>query len=284
VLAVSRAAGWGWVCLGVATALLLVTVYPVTVLAGEVITVGGAGTGLGAMKLLATAYELAHPGISVRVLPSLGSAGGIKAVAQGALDIAISARPLKDNEQGMVAVEYARTPFVFVAHRKVRAHGLTLRELEEIYAGAKTAWPDGGRIRLVLRPETDTDTGIISTFSPGMAKAMRTALGRKGMIVAVTDQECVAAVAQTPGGLGGATLTQLVTEKQPVKVLALEGIIPSVQALAEGRYRQFKTLYLVMPSAATPAARRFADFIRSREGARILGRVGNLVVSTPGGR
>lgn len=253
-------------------------------LAGEVVMVAGTGTGLGAMKQLGAAFEKAHPGVRVRVMPSLGSSGSIKALSQGALDIAISARPLKETEQagGMTAAEYARSPYIFIAHGKVGAHGLTVGQLEKIYAGAMQTWPDGKRIRLVLRPETDIDTQIISAVSPAMEQAMRAALARKGMICAVTDQECVEAVVRTPGALGGSTLTQIITEKQPVKVLALDGVVPSVRALANGRYRLFKALYIVMPQRASTAARQFADFVRSREGGRILARTGNLVIPLGG--
>lgn len=57
-----------------------------SVLAGEEIKIGGAGSALGSMKMLGAAFEKKHPGVKVVVLPSLGSIGGIKAVSKGALD------------------------------------------------------------------------------------------------------------------------------------------------------------------------------------------------------
>lgn len=77
--------------------------------------IGGTGSALGGMQLLADAFMQSHPGTEIAVLPSLGSGGGIKALRAGAIDIAVSSRPPKDTKRapGMVDLEYARTPFVF---------------------------------------------------------------------------------------------------------------------------------------------------------------------------
>jgi phosphate transport system substrate-binding protein len=61
--------------------------------AGEIVRVGGAGSGLGGMRLLAKAFEAGHPGTKVQVFSSLGSSGGIKALLVGSLDLAVSGRP-----------------------------------------------------------------------------------------------------------------------------------------------------------------------------------------------
>src|SRR5687767_3132598 len=84
------------------------------------IKIGGTGNALGTMRELAHAYSKLHPGTKVIVLPSLGSGGGIKAATNGAIDIAVSSRPLKDDERqpDVVETEYARTPFVFAVSAK----------------------------------------------------------------------------------------------------------------------------------------------------------------------
>jgi phosphate transport system substrate-binding protein len=68
--------------------------------------IGGTGTTLGTMRLLGAAFEKANPGVSVTVLSSLGSTGGIKAATAGAIEIGVSARPLSEAErQGANAIE-----------------------------------------------------------------------------------------------------------------------------------------------------------------------------------
>ncbi len=246
--------------------------------AAEIIKIGGTGTGLGTMKLLGEAFEKIHPEAKVQIIQDLGGAGGVMALLQGRLDIAISGSALNRDERvnGISAVEYARTPFVFVVHKKVGMSGLSMQELESVYAGTMQSWPDGNRIRLILRPETDTDSVIISAISPGMSQALKSARNRKGRIIALTDRESVEIVANTAGAIGTSTLTQIATEKLPLKVLAFDGAVPNLTSVSSGRYRLFKPLYLVTTSRITPVARQFADFVHSPQGGRILTQSGNL--------
>jgi phosphate transport system substrate-binding protein len=249
--------------------------------AEDVVRVGGAGSGLGAMKILAEAFERSHPGTRIKVLPSLGSSGGIKALVHGALDVAVSGRPLKGEElkTGVVAVELARTPFVFVVHNKVNKRDITTRELEMIYNGQLLKWPDGTRIRLVLRPASDTDSIIIGTISTKLEQAVKAASVRHDMIMEVTDQEAAEAVSKIPGALGASTIAQIETEKLPLKVLSFNGITPTLDALAAGRYPVTKPLYLVTAPKTPTAALQFVQFTRSAQGRAILAQTGALPVT-----
>ena len=271
---------------GVFIALLMLTFLPAAATAENVLKVGGTGSGLGSMRLLGEAYEKKHPGVRVQVVPSLGSGGGIKSVLQGALDLAISSRPLTESEMkaGASAMDYARTPFFFVAHRKVGLSGLTTQELEQIYAGKMPNWPDGSRIRLVLRPDTDQDTKIVKSISPAMEKAVDAAPAREGMILASTDLESDESVAKIPGALGSSTLTQLVTGKFPLKTLSFNGVKPTLKAIDDGSYPLFKTLSFVTVPNTSAAARQFVEFILSPAGRKILANSGNLAVAGGVGR
>lgn len=252
---------------------------PATVLAEKVIVkVGGTGTGLGTMGHLAAAFAKTHPGITIKVVPSLGSSGGMKAALEGALDIAISSRPLREEERkdGVVISEYARTPFVFVVHEKVNYSAVTTQKLEKIYGRQMTSWPDGTRIRLVSRPEKETDTKIVAGLSPAMEQAVRSARSLDGMIVAVTDQDNADALEKTAGAIGGCTLAQIISEKRELKILTYNGTRPSVEDLRTGSYRLFKPLYIVTTAKTSLSARQFVEFVRSPEGRRILTENGNL--------
>lgn len=265
------------ILLAVALPLFACVSYSVAV---ESIKIGGTGTGLGTMKLLGEEFEKTHPGVKVQIIPNLGGGGGIISLLNGNLDIAISGSALNSDGRvsGMAAFEYARTPFVFVVHKNVVKSGVTIHELENIFSGAVNKWPGGKRIRVVLRPEADTDTRIVSAISPGMSKSLKVARTNKGRILAITDQESAETVAKTPGAIGTSTLTQIATEKRPLKVLAFDGTVPNLTSVSNGNYPLYKSLYLVTTSRASNAARQFADFVRSSQGAIILAQSGNLAI------
>jgi phosphate transport system substrate-binding protein len=251
--------------------------------AEEALRVSGTGTALGAMRLLATSFEKANPGRQLHVLASVGSGGAFKAVAQGALDVGISARALRKDEfgLGLVAIPYAKTPFLFAAGPRTGVTGVTSAEVERMFRGELTRWPNGERIRVVLRPRSDADTQLLLDFSPELGAAVEAALGREGMLVAGTNQECNAMLVRTPGSIGPTSLTQIVTEGLAVTPLSWNGVAPTLKNLDAGAYPLGKTLYLVIRAPAPPRVRRLVSFLATPEARRILEKAGNLPLHLP---
>jgi phosphate transport system substrate-binding protein len=243
------------------------------------IKVGGTGAALGTMHLLAQAYAKSKPDSKVTVLPSMGSGGGIKAVLAGAIQVAVTSRPLSDAEvnAGAVAIEYGRTPFVFATAAANSVTGITTPNLVDYYAGKVEEWPDGEKLRLVLRPIGDSDSEAIKAMSPAMRDAKSAAEQRRGMLFTVTDQETASAIEKVPGALGPSTLALLKSEKRALKALALDGVAPTTQNIANGRYPLSKQLLMVTGPRTLPAAHAFVSFIRSAAGREILEQNGHWV-------
>lgn len=252
-------------------------------LAQETVRISGTGTALGTLRLLAAPFAKSSPGSRLHVLPSVGSSGAFKAVSKGAIDVGISARPLRKSEYGLglVAFPYARTPLVFAAGPRSGAADLTHAEAVRIYRGERLTWPNGERLRLVLRPRADADTELIAAISPELAAAAESAFAREGMLMAATNQDCVALLERTPGALGLTSLTQLLTEGLRVTPLSWNGVAPTLQNLDSGAYPLEKTLYVVIRAPASPAVRRFVSFLASAEAKRVLEQAGNLTVALP---
>jgi phosphate transport system substrate-binding protein len=244
------------------------------------IKIGGTGSALASFKELADAFMKIHPEVNIVVLPSLGSVGGIKAVNAGALDIGLSSRPLKQAEQqnGAAAVEYARTPFVFATALKTEGLNFTLKEIAKIFSGETKSWPDGTAIRLVLRPESETDTILQKGMSPEMNKSVTKALSQEGMLVTVTDQENADALEIIQGAVGTSTLGQIISEKRALNILPLDGVVPDITNLANGSYKYYKTLYVVTGPKTGQTARDFIVFINSREGRAAIEKTGHLPI------
>ncbi len=250
---------------------------------GETLNIGGTGTSLGGMKLLAQAYMQSHPEIKVVVLPSLGSGGGIKALLANRIDIAISSRDLKDSERaaGVTAIEYARTPVVFATHEETAADNISVDELPQIYNGETVAWPDGSDLRLIMRPPSESDIKLLESLSPQMEKAVPVALGRSDLLVAINDQDNATALEKVRGSLGLSTLAQITTENRRLKILSFNGQQGTVESLRDGKYNHAKILYRVFTPVQSELVSDFVAFMGSDAGAAILGASGHLVPVAP---
>lgn len=254
--------------------LLLFSVLPVQ---AEPLTVGGTGAAMTAMRLLADEFRKIRPEADIRVLSTIGSGGAIKGVKSGQVDLGVSGRALHDDERDgkIEAGEFVRSPFVFVVARNNPLGGLSAAELVDIYAGRRVNWPDGSRLRLILRPSDDSDTIFLRTgVSPAMTAALQAAEQRPGMLFAATDQNCADMLEQTAGAFGVLTLGQLTAERRALKPLALDGQTPTVKAAASSRYPYVKSLYLLTAPDAKPLTRQFVAFVRSARGRALLGELG----------
>jgi phosphate transport system substrate-binding protein len=103
------------------------------------------------------------------------------------------------------------------------------------------------------------------------------AFSRKGMSIAMTDQDGADMIEKVPGALGTTTLAQILTEKRAINPLALNGVAPTPDALKDGSYPHFKTLYLITKGDASGHSRRFVDFALSAGSRPILLKTGHVV-------
>jgi phosphate transport system substrate-binding protein len=251
--------------------------------AAETIRISGTDGAIGTIRILGEAFRKTNPGIRIELLPGMGSNGSVKALLAGRLDIGLSGRALSGEEraQGVVETRYARTPFVFAVNSALRMTGLTSEGLAGIYAG-KRDWDNGKRIRLVLRPQADSDIAVLKGMSPAMSAAVDVALRRKGMIVATTDHDAADAIESVPGAFGGTTLSLVLSEKRALRVLALDGVVPSVRTMADRSYPYGKTFFMVTKNNPPASVRRFIDFVRSPAGVAILAKYGQGAVRQDG--
>jgi phosphate transport system substrate-binding protein len=242
---------------------------------GELLA-GGTGAGLGpAQRLLEGMPKL-------RVVPNLGTGGGLKAVAAGAIDLALSARKLNDAEkaQGLVEREFFSTPVVFAAHADVPLRRATVAELEALYAGRTARWSSGAPVRLVLRPETDSDSRFLATLGPAMAEALAAARARAGAHVATTDADATDALSRISGSLGVTTLGLVRAEGRALHVLELDGVKPDVPTLASKRYPHGKTIYWVTRGEPTADASAVLQATTTRQARQRLLELG-CIAATP---
>ena len=222
------------------------------------------------------ALALRGRGVASRVVAHLGSIGSLRAVEQGALDLALISRPLQVDERmrGLQAVEYGRTPFALTTGM-AGVTGLTRARLAEMIEDPRATWPDGTPVRLVLRPKSDGDHVLLASMGPLVELALARANARQGMVIAVTDQEAVDAVARLRGGLGGCGLSLLRSSAHKLVPLALDGVAPTVANVENASYRIVNRMHIATLGAPVGLALELINFLQSTEGQTLLAQFGH---------
>lgn len=253
----------------------------------DTIKVGGSGGGLILFDILGAGFAKQEQSVRMEVIPSLGSAGGISAVAAGALDVAVSWRKLNAKEATLPVMEadFLETPYVFVtSHPKIEA--LRSEDLPKIYSGEVAAWPDGSPLRLILRPKSDANSIYMAKNIPGITEAFEKILKRSDIPSAATDTDNIALADTVEGSFAGMSLLQLRSASHnKLRALSLDAIKPSVSTMRDRSYPHVLKMYLMVSRTPSPAVSRFLTYLRGPEAEAIITKYdalrNSLAFSTP---
>jgi phosphate transport system substrate-binding protein len=245
----------------------------------DTLRVGGLGAATKLLPVLSARFADKNANAALEVIPSLGSSGGLRALAEGVLDMAVSGRPLNAEElkQGLHVAMTIRTPFVMVTSHD-KPDGIRSAEIEGIYRNQKAKWSDGSAVRVILRPKSDSDTPLLGGMFPAMVSALEAARARHDVTVAATDQDNADAAERIPGSLTGSTLTQIKTEERRLRMIPIDGVVPTLETLESGAYPFSKTIYFVLPAKKNPLAENLVTFLHSPAGEAALRDGGTLLV------
>ena len=242
------------------------------------IIVAGTGDSQELLRELAKALEMKLGSGEIEVPDSIGSSGGIRALAEGKIDIARVARPLKESEekQGFTYKLFAKAPVVFAVHPGLTAiNNITTEEIISIYSGKVNQWDDignhSGKIYVVMREQDDSCHKILDNMLPGFAD-ITNPVGK----TFYTTPEAVAAIEGHKNTIGFVPLPATVGAK--VKVLKVDGLYPSVESVQNEEYKFAVPLAVVYKGQLKGLAKRFVDFLYTEEAQRIIIEMGTIPV------
>lgn len=231
----------------------------------------------GFMRDLAVLFE-ARTGIRTE-LRLADTSTAIRATARGDSDLGGATRPaLPDpRETGVTLYPVAWDALAIIAHPDNAVDDITLAELGAVLAGNLDNWRalGGADAPIALQFPADPLSGVrysLDAALSGTTTGIAVSAGHGGPDLRAVQ----AAVAANAGALGVTSLASLNGAESPaVKVLDLEGVSPSPEALAAGDYLLFQPLQLVLRETGGPAE-RFVRFAQSPAARRILRRAGTL--------
>lgn len=106
------------------------------------ITLAGSTSVAPLMNVLADEYKKLNPNAKVEIQES-GSSAGIQSAMEGAVDIAMSSRELKDEEaQVLKAEKLALDGIAVIVNKENSVESLNSEAVKEIYMGEITSWDD----------------------------------------------------------------------------------------------------------------------------------------------
>lgn len=225
---------------------------------------------------LGEAFEQNNSGVTFTYNPT-GSGSGITAVAEGRCDIGLSSRNLKEEEklQGLTETILALDGIAVIVNPDNPVNDMDLGTIAGIYKGEITNWKEvgGSDLEIVLigrEAGSGTRDGFESITGTEDACQYRQELTSTGDVITT--------VAGNPGAIGYASLASV---KDTVKMLSIDGIVPTEESVKDGSYVVQRPFVLVTKSEKklSETAQKFFDYITSSDAGDIISSAGAVPVN-----
>ncbi len=172
-----------------------------------------------------------------------------------------------DASEGLTATLVARDGIALVVHPKNTTPGLTLLQLQDIYAGHILGWQEvGGPEGDIVVVSREDGSGTRLAFE---SMVMGDVLVTLAAIVMPSSSAVVEYVGEHPAAIGYVSFAYVT---DTVRALPIEGQVPTLEAIRSGAYHLIRPLYLVSNAASSERARDFLRFAVSPAGQAIVAR------------
>lgn len=217
---------------------------------------------------LAEAFGEQHPLVSLDV-HGPGTQYGLDALRAGDVDLALASWLPADLAPDWRATAIARDGISVIVHPDNPMNGLGLLQLQALFSGRVYEWravggaPGGETVQVVSREE---GSGTRSAFE---ALVLQDLAVTPLAIVAPSSRAMIEYVASHPGSIGYVSMGYATPD---VKVLQIEGGLPTPQVVSDGSYALTRELWLMVADSSPEAVEDFLDFVLGAAGQQIVGR------------
>jgi phosphate transport system substrate-binding protein len=239
----------------------------------ERIVVDGSTGVMPLVAALAKAYQERHPAAVVEIGKGLGTKARLQALEEGKIDIALASHGLVVEElsrRGMAVHEIAKVAVVFGVNASVPVANLTDAQVCEIYAGRVTSWKALGGPDIAIAPRTRPDSEVDTEVVRGKIACLKDLKMPDGVKVMPRSGDMAKELTATVGAVGMTTATVVEQSRGQIKVVSLNGIIPSADNVGGKTYILTRDSFLVTKTMPPPTVARFIEFVRSSAGAAVI--------------
>ncbi len=219
------------------------------------------------MKDAAQQVMAMNPEIRISIAGG-GSGVGIKQVGEGLVDIGNSGRKPTDEEISRYRLQlfqWAIDGVAPVVHPDNKVKELTKGQMIDIFSGKIDNWKMlGGADRKINIYTRDEASGTREVFwKMGLDKGQIS----PGAHVVVSNGAMKSAISQDPYGIGYVSVGHV---DETVAVVALDGVVPSIETVQDGTYKIARGLYSNTRGEPVGLTKKFIDFLYTPEGKKII--------------
>lgn len=226
--------------------------------------------GAGSTTLLPVAQEAAvqfteqNPAAEVEIQGG-GSSVGITQLEQGVVDLGNSSRELNEGEGGGKLVDHkvAFDVIALVVNPSMPINNLTDKQVKAIFTGGITNWKEvGGPDKEIVVVVRDQASGTREMFDK---KALGATSDKQVLCVASAIESASNGVvreivATTKNAIGYISFGYV---NERIKAVAFNGVAPSKESAASGKYSMARYLHMFTKGEPTGALKGYIDFVLS---------------------
>jgi phosphate transport system substrate-binding protein len=237
------------------------------------------------------AEALRHEGLSVTVDTQGGSAGGISQLATGEIDIAMSSKPVGDDDRAahpdldFTPTRIGADAVGIIVTREVFDGGvtsLTREQVAAVFEGRVANWREvGGPDLPVFVYDKEPGRGtreVLDAYLYGPDGEAPPPQSTDRLSIVGGNEETRTKLQSTPGSVAPLS-TAFVEGSGDLAAVALDGIEPTNAAIASGEYPMARPLFLVTDGPPEGDAARFVDYVLSDAGQQLVTSHGYLTVA-----
>jgi phosphate transport system substrate-binding protein len=194
---------------------------------------------------------------------SLSPADALNRVRSSQLDAAIIHQAPEANA-GVWVSGLAHDPIAIIVHPTNPITGVTLQQLNDLFLGRTFDWTPFGGSGEVIPVSREAEAHARQLFEE---RIMQNRAVTRNAILKASSQDLLDFVADTPGAIGYAPLSHLDSR---VKAIPVEGVAPTAETAAAGKYVLSSPLYLIARSEPQGDLREFVAWLLGNEGQTLI--------------
>ncbi len=231
------------------------------------------------MKELAAAYE-AKTGVKI-IIKGGGATKGIRAVAKGIADMGGSCRHALNvpEENGVKMNQVAWDALVVVVNKDNPVDNITTEQLKAVLTGKIKNWKELGGpdapLTLYVRKGKISGVGLMARELIFNNHNQEFAADAKKM---KSSGPLERAISRDKYGIGVTGISSA-KKRTKLKILKVDGVAPTKENIASGKYPFYRPLYLVTKESPSGEVKKFIEFALSPEGQKIIAEQGTVTLA-----